>query len=104
MIGFQNPLFLVLLILPPLLGYFLKQHHQPGAIIYSDTTLCTKAGPTWKVRGLEVLPWLMTIGLILLIIGLARPQIGLKESIIRREGIDIVMVSGCLYQYAGGRF
>lgn len=91
MIGFHDPLFLILLIIPPCVLYFLKRCAQPGAIIYSDTTACRQVTPTWKVRGLAVLPWLVAVALLILCLALARPQIGLKQSQVRREGIDIVL-------------
>jgi Ca-activated chloride channel family protein len=92
MISFKDPLFLILLVFPPVIWYFIKRRRLPGTIFYSDTSLCKSVGSTWKVQGLEALPVIVTIGLILSIIALARPQIGLKGSLIRREGIDIVMV------------
>jgi Ca-activated chloride channel family protein len=91
MIVFHDPLFLILLILPPVLLYFLKRRVQPGAILYSDTSACNRAAATWKVRGQVALPWIVTIALMILILGLARPQLGLKQSQVRREGIDIVL-------------
>jgi Ca-activated chloride channel homolog len=92
MISFKDPLFLILLIFLPVIWYFIKRRRLPGTILYSDTSLCKRAGSTWKVQGLEALPVIVAIGLILLIIAMARPQLGLKGSLIRREGIDIVMV------------
>ncbi len=92
MISFKDPLFLILLVIPPVIWYFIKRRRLPGTIVYSDTSLVKSGGSTWKVQGLEALPIVMTIALILAIIGLARPQIGLKGSLIRREGVDIVMV------------
>ncbi len=92
MISFRDPLFLILLVFPPVIWYFIRQRRLPGTILYSDTSLCKNAGTTWKIQGLEALPVMTALGLILLIIALARPQIGLKSSMIRREGIDIVMV------------
>jgi Ca-activated chloride channel family protein len=77
--------------IPPVLLYFLKRRVQPGALFYSDTTACSQVAPTWKVRGLAALPWLVAIALMILILGLARPQLGLKQSQVRREGIDIVL-------------
>ena len=91
MISFRDPLFLILLIIPPVLLYFLKKRNSPGAVIYSDTSSFSRIGSTWKVQGLAILPWLVTGALMILIIGLARPQIGLKQSQLRREGIDVVL-------------
>ena len=92
MISFRDPLFLILLILPPILLFFLKRRTPPGAVIYSDTSSFQRLGTTWKIQGLAILPWLTAAALLILIIGLARPQIGLKQSQIRREGVDIVLV------------
>ena len=46
-----------------------------------------RPGSEWARR----LPWLRLVYLVLLVLALARPQIGLKETIVRQEGIDIVL-------------
>lgn len=91
MIVFRDPLFLLLLIIPPIILYFLKRRPGPGAVLYPDISACHEAAPTWKIWGLAVLPWLVAGALMILILGFARPQLGLKQSQIRREGIDIVL-------------
>jgi Ca-activated chloride channel family protein len=91
MIGFRDPLFLILLIIPPVVLYFLKRQARPGAILYPDTAACNEVAPTWKVWGLAALPWLVAGSLMILILSLARPQLGLKQSQVRREAIDVVL-------------
>jgi Ca-activated chloride channel homolog len=88
---FRNPSFLILLVLVPFLIYWATPVLRKGAVRYSTTDFCREASPTWKVRWYGSLPWLQVIALVLVIVALARPQIGLKESLVRREGVDIVL-------------
>jgi Ca-activated chloride channel family protein len=62
-----------------------------GAFYYSSTAISQNIRATWKVKGLLILPWITLIGLTLMIIALARPQISLKNAIVRHEGVDIVL-------------
>jgi Ca-activated chloride channel family protein len=88
---FENPVFLTLLIIIPVLTYHLKLGTRRGAVNFSSVASLERAQTTWRVRWFKVLPWL-TIGTVLLmIIALARPKVGLGKSRIRKEGIDIVL-------------
>jgi Mg-chelatase subunit ChlD len=107
---FHNPMMLILLILLPLLAHGIIHRRPKGAFYYSTATVGQGISPTWKVKGLQVLPWLSLAALVLLIVALARPQIGLKQAQIRHEGVDIVLaldVSTSMlaedFQTAGGR-
>lgn len=95
---FHSPLYLILLI--PCIFYWFKKNQQkhqsdsglaPGVIHFSDTSSFQQIQPTWRVRFSALMPWFTFIALTLLIIGLARPQVGLKQTLIRREGIDIIL-------------
>jgi Ca-activated chloride channel family protein len=92
---FHNPSILLLLGLIPLLGigiiYKRKFGKPKGAFYYSSTAISQNIRATWKVKGLLILPWITLIGLTLMIIALARPQISLKNAIVRHEGVDIVL-------------
>ncbi len=89
MIHFNNPLYLTGLVLVPLF-YFLQKKRSNPSILYSDTySLGLKpAGEIYtNLRNYLLLPIL-----ILMFIGLARPQRGYETEIINKEGIDIVIV------------
>lgn len=89
--SFASPLFLVLLLVIPFLVFWVNLQYRKGAIRYSNTTLAGTILPTWKTKWIRVMPWLTVTALIMMIIALARPQFGLPESLVRREGIDIVL-------------
>ncbi len=92
---FQNSLLLILLILVPIMGYGMvckRKFGKPrGAFYYSSTAIGQNIRATWKVKGLSILPWITLTGLAFMIIALARPEIGLKNAIVRHEGVDIVL-------------
>ena len=94
--SFVNPFFLILLLFFPafilLRSGGLLRRGRTGTIRYSNVNRFQQVNSTWKVNGAAVMPWLIISALILMIIALARPQIGLKQTLLRREGIDIVLV------------
>jgi Ca-activated chloride channel family protein len=88
---FRDPLLLLLLIPLGFLVYGNQRFSRRGAISYSDTSVCAGIEPGWKTLWMKYLPWLNAAALALVIIALARPQVGLKEYQIRKEGIDIIL-------------
>lgn len=88
---FENPIFLLLSGVIAVMIFQLKFGTQPGAVNYSTVAPLEQARPTWKVRLFKVLPWLTISAVLLMILALARPKIGLGKSMIRKEGIDIVL-------------
>jgi Mg-chelatase subunit ChlD len=100
MMIFHNPFYLLLiLVLVPFIGanIFRGRRHWDRSngsnpVHYSDLkTLQTLKKSTWKIRGVQFLPWLTMTALVCLIIALARPQLGIKQSLQRRESIDIII-------------
>ncbi len=90
---FASPLFLLLT--PVIIFIFLytkKKERKKGAVRYPSLTILKKAPVSLRVRLAQQLPWLRLLCLLLLLFALARPQYGLKETIVRQEGIDIVLV------------
>ncbi len=90
---FQHPWLLLLLLLVPLMIYY---HYKkaastkasmvfPHAVVFANIR-------SWKAIGRKILPWLQWIGIIGLILGLARPRQVLQEEEIKAEGIDIMLV------------
>lgn len=90
---FANPWYLLLLVLVPVIGWFLARPGKAGSALatYPDLRLLGS-----RVGGLRPflsrhLPWLRLAVLVLLVFGMARPQVsaGVKE--IGGAGIDIML-------------
>ncbi len=88
---FENPIFLLLMIIVPIMIYRLKLGAYQGAVNYSTTAPLDGAQATWRVRWFKVLPWLTILAVALMVLALARPRVGLGKSLIRKEGIDIIL-------------
>lgn len=87
---FQNPFYLGLLLLIPVLIFLGNRKQRPG-VIYHSVSAGKNALPTWRVRWFKTMSWMTLAALALACIALARPRIGVKESLVRRQGIDIVL-------------
>jgi Ca-activated chloride channel family protein len=72
--------------------YSFKVGAKQGVVKYSTTTPLVGAKANWRVRWFKALPWLTIIALSLMVFALARPRIGLGKSLVRKEGIDIILV------------
>jgi Ca-activated chloride channel family protein len=97
---FQNPYFLLLLVLLPALAWWqLRRRRTGGALTLASLRLVSDLRPTWRARHRWVLPTLRLLALALLVLALARPQVGQAGSVVPAEGIDIVLaldVSGSM--------
>lgn len=86
--------FWLLLLLPLVVGINLWRwyRNRHPSLTFSDVTKLTDLPGNWRTYGVWVSPALQWISLVLIIMGLARPQF--KNTTIERnaEGIDIVMV------------
>lgn len=88
---FQQPWWFLTL-LPLLLAVLVSvRRNQRGAIWYSSTALLESLPITWAQRVRRGLPWLRFAGLALCVIALARPQHGLREFRVRKDGIAMMM-------------
>jgi Ca-activated chloride channel family protein len=88
---FQSPFYLGLLLLIPALIFLGNRKQRPGVIYYSTLSPGKNALPTWRVRWLKAMLWMTLTALALCCVALARPRMGVKESLVRRQGIDIVL-------------
>lgn len=89
--GFGSPLFFVLFLLVPGLGYFYIWR-KPKARIRFSNIKHLKAIPQSKAAKMRhLVPTLRIAALCCLIIALARPQYGRKSVEIISEGIDIIL-------------
>ncbi len=90
--SFAEPYLLILLVVPGLLLFlrWRKRRALVPAAGYSDLALLrTPAGRRAQWR--SVLPWMRTVGLLLLVVALARPRFGQREVEVTSEGINIVL-------------
>jgi Ca-activated chloride channel family protein len=88
---FAYPYFLLLLPLVPLLAWLKGRHGQESAFLYSSVQLVKGITSITRSRAGVILPKLRWFALTLLIIALARPQLGEGEAKVRASGIDIVV-------------
>lgn len=87
--------FLLLLMAVPVLAWWAFRKRKTTAVVFSDTGGIQDLPRTWKQR-LSWLPavlWIATV--VLLIVALARPQEGRKQTVNESEGIAIEMVVDC---------
>lgn len=90
-------LLLLLLAIPFLLRA--RRSQQPPALHYPALDAVRAVGPGRRVRWRWLLPAMRAAGLVLLVVALARPQLGKAATQIYTEGIDIMLavdVSGSM--------
>src|ERR1700677_3081119 len=98
-IYFVNPWMLLLLLLLPLLAFLLGQRGGVPAVGFSSTAPLKTLGRAAESKSGEFLTGLIFFALALLIIALARPQMGKTLSHVEASGIDIMIaidVSGSM--------
>lgn len=91
MFRFESPLFFLLLIPWAILIVLLEFRRQPANVLFSDISLLKALRKTLMQRFAVIVPWLLYIGIALLIVALARPQSGKEDYRIRAEGIALAM-------------
>jgi Ca-activated chloride channel homolog len=96
---FRNPQYLafIIILIPFIIATIFRGRSHWNAcstsrsVLYSDITDLQRTNPTWKTHCTKLLPWLTIVALLLAIVALARPQLGIKQSLMHREGIDIII-------------
>ena len=89
---FYSPWFLLLLLLLPVVGWWLFGRGRKSAIRFSSVGVARSIAPPFRQRMLW-LPKALTIGaLLFLIVGVARPREGREQTVVDSEGIAIEMV------------
>ena len=86
----HDPWLLLLLLLIPLLLRARRPHQLP-ALRFPVLEAVRAVGPGRRVRWRWILPVLRAVALILLVVALARPQLGKAATQIYTEGIDIML-------------
>ncbi len=89
---FANPWLLLLLLAIPLLAYLRGRQGRAAALVFSSTSALRSLGRTSAARAGKVLLSLLWLGLALLTVALARPQLGKSLTEVEASGIDIMLV------------
>jgi len=96
---FHNPQVLWALLLLPLLALWLGRKGSRPAVTYSNIETAREVARTTRSRWGRLLRVARWIGLALLIVGLARPQLGHASTEVQASGVDLVLavdVSGSM--------
>jgi Ca-activated chloride channel family protein len=88
---FAQPFFLLGLLLLPALAWLKGKRGQEAAFLYSSVQLVKGISGINRSRIGQILLRLRWLALALLIVGMARPQLGEGSASIRASGIDIVV-------------
>ncbi len=89
---FASPWFLLFLLVIPLWLWWEQRAARQGGLKFSSVTIARSLSSFWSALGPPLLLLLRGATLLLVVVALARPQLGRSESRIRTEGIDIVLV------------
>jgi Ca-activated chloride channel family protein len=98
-LSFAHPWLLLLLAIVPLLSWLRGNRGPTAALIYSSTSVLRGLGRRSASRAGKFLHGLLYIALAILIIALARPQLGKSLTQVEASGIDIMIaldVSGSM--------
>lgn len=86
----HDPLWLLLLI-PWAVLLWWQARLTAVAVVYSSISLLAGMPKTWAQQLKRFLPWLWRLGVLLMIFGLTRPQLGHEEVRLRTDGLAIMM-------------
>ena len=89
---FEQPLFLLLIALPPLLWLVRKRLQKPPVVRFAAARIFAKATIFRNSWAQSILNALYYFGCACLIVCLARPQFGVASSRIKASGIDIMIL------------
>ncbi len=88
---FQDPLWLLLLVPLAVVVVLAIRGARRTAVVYSETALLARLPQTAAQRIKRVLPWVRMMGMVLVVVALARPQLGKEEVRVQTEGVAIQM-------------
>lgn len=89
-IDFQDPFYLIFLVLP-LIVYFWESRKREPTLLYPSLKAIQRIRKTWKTRLFPHKKWLKIIALILIVLGAARFQKGRKTLEVITHGVDIIL-------------
>src|SRR5438132_441002 len=90
---FADPWYLLLLLIIPLLVFRHQwsRKHSEGGLCFPQVRLARQLGNSWTTRFYHGLYLFKMVGIAILIVGFARPQLGSAEEDILTEGVDIII-------------
>lgn len=86
---FDDPLWLLALVVVPLMAIVESRRATRRGVLFPSATALLRLPRSTVERLAPFVPWLRHLGLALVIVALARPQIGRSEFRVRTEGIAI---------------
>lgn len=89
MFELQHPIWLALLVLLPLVAW--RRWGRRAAPVRWTSLIVVGGGRSWRTLLAPVVPVLELLGLALLILALARPQLTQRETVVESDGIDIML-------------
>lgn len=97
MIRFADPWILALALLAPLLVYFSKalERRNFSSVRFPDKLLVSGSRTSFRMALAKNMVYLRALGVLLIVIALARPQKAVGETKVFMEGIDIVLAVDC---------
>ena len=93
MFHLKDPLYLILLLAIPALVYLYirKEARKKGSLRFPDVRVLKQIPPSGSLKWRHTLIGLRCAGLLLLILALARPQLGQRSREVLTQGIDIIL-------------
>jgi Ca-activated chloride channel family protein len=91
-LSFAQPEFLWLLLLIPLLAWLRGKFGGTPGVLFSTTRTVAKIGGRRRSRAGDFLTGLLYLALAVLILALARPQLGKTVTRVQASGVDIMLV------------
>jgi Ca-activated chloride channel family protein len=89
---FAHPLFLLLILLVPLLLYIARRKERAFMLPHSRVSRLRSLPKSWRIHLQPMFTILYGLGLLALMIALARPQRGLDRTRVTSEGVDLVLL------------
>jgi Ca-activated chloride channel family protein len=86
------PYFLLLLLMVPLLVWLRNNRLQARSMQFSNGQALARLPKSWRIHLQPAILSIYALGLICLIIALARPQRGLDDSRVRTDAVDIILL------------
>jgi Ca-activated chloride channel family protein len=89
---FAHPILLLLLLAVPALVWLRHFLARRSSMQFSSGPILQELEKSWRIRIQPLLPILFALGLVCLVMALARPQRGLADSRVRTEAVDIILL------------
>ena len=89
---FAYPYLLLTMLLIPLFVWLKLRMQRRQTMQFSSSEILSCLPKGWRIYAQPLIPILYTLGLVCLMIALARPQRGLQESVVRTEAVDIILL------------